>query len=146
MYEIHLIRDIDAPQALVWEVITDASSYGDWNTFITACESSFEVGTPIRMKVNFGTSERMQTEYITANEPMRLIEYGMKPIPVLLSSRRQHRLAQIDDQTCRYESWFQLKGFVSPLVWAALGKNMQRGFEQMTDGIKSRAEWLLNNR
>lgn len=142
MFEIIFTREINAPIATVWHVIVDTAAYPQWNPFITECESSFEVGSAIRMRVNFGSSGRMQTEYISANRSPELLEYRMKPIPLLLNSRRQHRLVSLDSDTTRYESCFRLKGVLAPMVRLSLGKQLERGFSQMTDGIARQAESL----
>ncbi|MGB5325373.1 MAG: SRPBCC domain-containing protein [Pseudomonadales bacterium] len=140
MFEIVFTREINAPIATVWHVIVDTAAYPHWNPFITECESTFELGSKIRMRVNFGSSERIQTEYISANRAPELLAYGMKPIPFLLASTRQHRLAALDDATTKYESYFQLRGALAPAVKLSLGKKMLRGFSQMTDGIARQAE------
>ena len=51
MFEILLTEEIQAPPEVVWEVITNTAAYPQWNTFVVACESTFQVGDPIHMKV-----------------------------------------------------------------------------------------------
>ena len=37
--KIEFLREIAAPKELVWQVITDFATYGEWNPFVTACDA-----------------------------------------------------------------------------------------------------------
>ena len=45
---------IDAPAGVVWDVLTDAKSYGDWNPFTTRLDTDFEVNSPIHLHIVMG--------------------------------------------------------------------------------------------
>jgi len=145
-FNITFVKEISATKEEVWEVITDTSSYPQWNKFVVACESTLEVGTPIVMKVRVLPSFPMkQKETVFAHHPGKLLEYGIN-IPLgLLSSSRKHVLTTIDATHTRYESIFVLKGLLAPIVKLLLGKNLQRGFSDMTNGIVERAQDIHSN-
>jgi hypothetical protein len=67
----------------------------------------------------------------------------MKPVPPgALHSLRSHTVTPLGDDRTRYESHFELGGWLHPVVVALLGKNLRRGFGGMTDGIRKQAESL----
>ncbi|MEU7138172.1 SRPBCC domain-containing protein [Nocardia sp. NPDC046473] len=135
--------DIDAPADLVWQVITDFPRYGEWNSFVSECSSSLVPGEPIDMLVRLGPRPRRQREFIRSHTPGRELSYSMKPVPLgTLHSLRSHTLTPLDGDRTRYESHFELAGWLHPVVVALLGKHLQRGFAGMTAGIKERAESL----
>jgi hypothetical protein len=69
--------------------------------------------------------------------------YRMKPFPLgALSSRRSHQLETLADGRTRYRSHMQLSGWLMPLVRTLLGANLQRGFSEMSEAVRSRAEQL----
>ncbi|MEZ5556526.1 SRPBCC domain-containing protein [Haliea sp.] len=140
MFEILLTEEIQAPSEVVWEVITNTAAYPQWNTFVVACESTFQVGDPIHMKVRvLPFMVQPQTETIWRNEPGRLLDYGIKAPLGALASTRQHRLSATPSGGTHYESLFRLEGWFSPVVGLLFGAQLRRGFGEMTRGIANRA-------
>lgn len=143
MFTIHLRKTIHAPQDTVWQVITRTADYADWNPFVLACESTFAVGAPIVMRVRLTPSMTIQQkETVRANIPGERLEYGVQLPFGLLASSRQHILTTSSPGSCDYQSLFELKGLLAPLVKWLLGAQLQRGFRDMTDGVAQRAEHL----
>lgn len=143
MLTITFTREIQAPRQVVWNVITDTASYAQWNPFVTACESSFAIGSPIVMKVRLLPSLTItQKETIQQHRPGEFLAYGINIPPSILSSTRQQILTAIDENTTRYESVFILQGLLSSLVSLMLKKHLTKGFNEMTDGLVARANSL----
>ena len=59
---------IHAPASLVWDILLDMPKYGDWNPFCVECESTLEIGAPVKMKlksyVNTDPEFFENTEYV----------------------------------------------------------------------------------
>ncbi|MEV5836184.1 SRPBCC domain-containing protein [Nocardia sp. NPDC052112] len=136
--------EIDAPAELVWQVITDLPRYGEWNPFCIECRSTLVPGEPIDMLVALsGPKPRRQREWMVSHTPGTELSYSMKPVPLgALHSLRSHHVTPLGADRTRYESHFELGGWLHPLVVATLGKNLQRGFAGMTEGIQKQAESL----
>ncbi|WP_433759722.1 SRPBCC family protein [Nocardia sp. CA-135398] len=136
--------EIDAPAELVWQVITDLRRYGEWNPFCIECRSTLVPGEPIDMLVALsGGKPRRQREWMVSHTPGTELSYSMKPVPLgALHSLRAHRVTPLGPDRTRYESHFELGGWLHPVVVAVLGKNLQRGFAGMTEGIQKQAESL----
>lgn len=140
MFQILLTEEIKAPKSIVWDVIANTKEYPIWNKFVVACESSFKVGSPIKMHVRVLPFFAMpQKETIFQYKEGELIEYGMKLPFGLLSSSRKHILSELDESTTKYESVFELQGLLSSLVGVLLGSQLRRGFGDMSSGIASRS-------
>ena len=145
MYTIILDREIKAPREVVWGVIMDGKAYSEWNPFVLDCDSTFEVGSPIKMEVELGMVKPLtQTELITQNTEGELIEYQYRMPLGSVRSIRQHILTSVDDNTTHYRSHFQLQGWLAPLVKLMQGKALNTGFTGMTDGIVKRAESMAS--
>lgn len=136
--------DIEAPAEIVWQVLTDLASYGEWNPFVVACDSSLAVGTPIHMRVRvLPALAQPQTETVFEHEPGSLFSYGLAGNALgMLKSYRSHRLEVSGERRCRYQSHFELSGWLSPVVALAVGSNLRRGFSEMSAAIAKRAEEL----
>ena len=102
---------IDVPAEVVWRVVTDVDAYPVWNTFTIGCRTTWEVGTPIVMKVRLLSRLTIrQRETIRMNEHGRLIEYGIDLRMGMLRSSRRHVLTAVGAATTRYDSEFVLEG------------------------------------
>lgn len=136
--------EIEAPAERVWRVITDFPRYAEWNPFLSACSSTLKPGEPIDLQVNlFAGGPRPQREWILTHTPGREFSYRMKPAPAgALRSRRSHTVTALGPHRCRYDSHFELAGWMQPLVSGLLGGRLKAGFAGMTAGIKSQAEKL----
>ena len=141
--KIEFIREIEAPKDVVWNVITDFSSYSEWNPFVTACAANLTVGAPIVMTVQLRDRLRKQVEFVSEVVAGERFEYRMKPVGPLLFSYRQHDVAAIGETRTLYRSTFALQGWISPVVGLALGGALRDGFQGMTESLVSRAESLV---
>ena len=139
-----LTRTIEAPAAVVWDVITDVARYGEWNPFVVACRSSLAPGDPIAMRVHlFAKFAISQTETIFEHLPGDRLCYGLRDAFLGgLTSERCHLVAPEGATRTRYESRFGMRGPLALLVAASLGRRLERGFSAMTDALVRRAESL----
>ena len=143
-FVIDATLDIDAPAELVWNVITDFSRYAEWNPFLRACATTLKPGDPIDLQVQLlGPKPRPQREWMRTHTPGREFSYNMKPAPLgALRSGRSHTVTPLGAGRSRYQSHFELAGWMQPLVRGLLGAKLEQGFAGMTDGIKKQAELL----
>ncbi len=137
-------HEIEAPAETVWQVLTDLPAYPDWNPFVVAAESSLEVGAAMDMRVRvLPFMAQSQREWVTAVEPGLGFCYGLAPSAGgALASERCHAITPEGPDRCRYESHFELSGWLSGVVKGLLGSQLRRGFTEMSAAVKTRAEAL----
>lgn len=147
-FVIDATLQIEASAELVWQVITDFQRYGEWNPFIPECRTTLQPGAPIDLQVIlFPPRRQPQREWMLTHTPGREFSYRMKPAPLgALRSRRSHTVTPLGPGRCRYESHFELAGWAQQALTALLGRNLQRGFAGMTEGLRQRAELLQRQR
>lgn len=144
---IEHVLDIDAPPAVVWEVLTDLARYREWNPFVIDCRSTLVPGEPIDLLVKLRAKPQNQREWMIENVAGNRFAYRMKPFPLgALSSRRSHELEDLRDGRTRYRSHMRLSGWLMPLVRALLGNNLERGFSEMSAAVRARSEQLASAR
>jgi len=136
------VVDIDAPPEVVWRVLTDFDQYGEWNPMAVRCASSLVPGEPIDMSVRLGPVRiKRQREWVRTHTPGQEFSYAMKPVPFgALRSRRTQTVTPINDRRTRYESQFELHGWLQPPVRLLLGRALRRGFSGAVAGLRARAE------
>jgi len=147
MIETRHAKTIHADKQTVWDVISDIKCYPMWNPFVKSCKTTFEVGSPIKMRVYVLPWFAMpQRETILAYVEGEMVDYGFKLPLNMLHSSRKHILTAVDGETTKYESIHVLGGWLSPLVKLTLGRQLRRGFGDMADGIAVRAEELADKK
>ncbi|MDP3859490.1 MAG: SRPBCC domain-containing protein [Stagnimonas sp.] len=146
MFVIEKTLEIQAPAALVWEVITDLGKYPQWNPFLVECRTSFKPGDPIDLQVKLVGKPQPQREWVLEYVEGKRFAYRMKPVPGTLSSFRSHDVEALGPERTRYRSYFHLQGWLHHVVVALLGSRLQTGFAGMTAGIQQRAEALWKQR
>lgn len=145
---------IEAPIALVWEVMLDTDAYGEWNPFVVSVRRPrhrpLQVGDPILLKVRWHTGgSARSTERVTRlegpdqhDDRKAVLEYQFRgPIGTmgLVRGRRLQELTRLDDEATSYSTFERLHG---PLSFATPIQRVQDGFERHAAALKARAEAL----
>ncbi|MBK9467779.1 MAG: SRPBCC domain-containing protein [Gammaproteobacteria bacterium] len=142
--------EIDAPAAIVWEVLTDLPDYNHWNPMCVRAESTLELGAPIRMKlVNYANPGTLipVVEYVCAVEPQRLLSWEAPwlaewPYP----ARRDQVIEALGHDRCRYYSTDAFLGETGIHVMRFAGPWVKRGFDDTALALKVRAEEVYAER
>lgn len=145
--------EIDAPLAVVWDVMTDTGRYGEWNPFVERAETAqpAAVGNPIVLHVVWANGSRTRSpERITALDgpttdsatgtTTALMSYVYEGLPSrlgLVKGVRHQRLTQRPGGPTTYETVEEFRG---PLVRLAGPGRVADGFRRHAEGLKQRAE------
>ena len=133
--------DINAPAEHVWQILTVAESYRDWNPFTPHVDTDFRPGSRVELRVILGPLKLRQQERIQSLEPPRLLAWGMTMgHRVLLVARREQRLEASGPDRCRYVTTDTMSGLLTPLVALLFGRLIRIGFNAMAAALKERAE------
>lgn len=149
MAELFIIEktiEIEAPAAVVWEVLTDLPRYGEWNPFQIKVSSTLKPGDAIDMQVALMAKPQRQIEWMLEYVEGKRFAYCMKPVPGMLSSFRSHDVEALPNNRTRYRSYFHLKGWLKVMVLALFKKNLERGFAGATAGVQKQSEKLWSAR
>ncbi|WP_285031681.1 SRPBCC domain-containing protein [Mycolicibacterium sp. lyk4-40-TYG-92] len=136
--------EIDAPAAIVWEVLTDLENYPQWNPFCISAVSTLEMGAAVEMVLADytgvgGTSTN--TEYVCAVVPERLISWEMRATPESpYGARRDQVIEPIAEDRCRYYSTDAFLGDYARDVMADCGAWVKRAFDDTAVALKKRSE------
>jgi uncharacterized protein YndB with AHSA1/START domain len=146
-FVIERTLDIAAPPQVVWEVLTDFPKYGEWNPFVVQCESTLKPGEAMDMRVKLLGPPQRQVEWMNEHVPGQRFAYNMKPFPLgALRSLRSHDVTAAGPNRTRYRSYFQLDGWMMPLVRGLFGSAIERGMTGMWEGVQRRSEQLWAQR
>ncbi len=133
----HVSRRIDAPAERVWGLLTDASSYRDWNRAVVSIEGTIALGNTISL-VSIVNPKRVFTLKVTdVARPNRLVWSDNMPLG-LFNGERTYRLDERDGAT-EFSMSEQFSGLLSGLITRAI-PDMTDSFNLFADGLKSAAE------
>jgi hypothetical protein len=149
---------IDAPLALVWDVMLDTERYGEWNPFVERadCRTPPAVGDPIVLHVRWanGRSTRSPERISAIDRPATdsdgtttaTLSYVYEGLPAklgLVRGTRHQRLRQENGGPTSYDT---VEEFTGPLVRFAGPGRVAEGFRRHADGLKQRTEDLARSR
>ena len=134
--------EIEAPESLIWDVLSDLESYGDWNPFLTSASGSIEEGARIEL---FIKPPRARGTYI--NPRVVLVEEGRgfswrnnMLFPGLFDTEHYFIIDPIDDTRCRFVQGEEVSGLLSIPILLLIGGATRRGMERMNDALKALCE------
>jgi hypothetical protein len=140
--ELRAEVEIDATLERVWHVLTDFSSYPDWNPFIRRACGPVQAGG--RLEVNIqpsGASGMTFRPTVLKVEPHRELRWlGRLLIPGLFEGEHVFTLEALGDHRVRFVQREVFRGILVPLLSRSLDRDTQRGFDEMNTALKARAE------
>lgn len=142
MQQIERFEEIDAPPALVWEVLLEFDAYPEWNPFVTAIEGEPVEGEELRVRIEPPASRGMtfEPEVVAAEANQRLAWLGRLGAPFVFDGYHEFRLEPIGDRGERTRL-LQRETFRGALVPLLLDEGaIAAGFEAMNEALKERVE------
>lgn len=139
MVEFLTRSTIHAAPEVVWEVLTDAAGYAQWNPEIVAVEGRMALGERIfaRVKVGSGAIRPVPMRVTAFEAPARMEWTGGLPLG-LFTGRRIFTIAPSDGAT-DFRMLVQMSGPLASLMVKAVG-DRQVEIDAFSAALKTRAE------
>jgi hypothetical protein len=140
--EIATEIEIDAPPASVWAVLTDFSSYPEWNTFLRWVEGRIAEGEGIRFCFELPRGFRFKvTATILKVTPERALRWaGVLFTARLFRAEHYFELTSSPGGRTRFSHGEIFTGLLLPLAWIILRTSGPRVYEDMNHELKRRVE------
>lgn len=142
MKTISATIQIDAPPEAVWAVLTDLSSYPEWNPLFREASGQVAVGNRVRLRSVHPANGRMMTvkPKITVADPGAELRW-VASLPGIISGEHHFTLTPVDGGT-QLEQGETYRG----LLAAFSGKTFARAeesFQALNEALKKRVEGRL---
>jgi uncharacterized protein YndB with AHSA1/START domain len=139
MYEFITKSTIRAAPERVWEILTDAAGYKEWNPEIVGIEGRMALGQRIRARVKIGSGAiRTVPLRVTAFEAPSRMEWTGGLTLGLFTGRRILTLSPTDGAV-EFCMLVQMSGLLAPLMVKSVG-NRQAEIDSFSAALKARAE------
>jgi hypothetical protein len=142
MKELHSEIEIQASGKQVWQLLTNFASFPQWNPFIRQAKGEARVGARLEVHIQpSGASGMTFKPVVLKVEPNRELRWlGHLLIPGLFDGEHTFSIETLEANRVRFTQREVFTGLLVPLFARSLNTDTRRGFEEMNQAIKSRAE------
>jgi uncharacterized protein YndB with AHSA1/START domain len=139
MKEYSTTCSIDAPPEKVWAVLTDASSYAEWNPEIIAIEGRMALDERIvaRVRLGDGAVRRVPMRVTRFEPPSRMEWVGGIPLGFFVGRRTFTVTPYAGGSEFRLH--LQMSGLLSPMILKSVG-DRQPEVDSFAAALKRRVE------
>ncbi len=142
MKELESEIEIQASAERVWQLLTDFASFSQWNPFIRRASGNVQVRE--RLKVNIRPSGARGMTFrptVLKAEPNRELRWlGRLLIPGLFDGEHIFTIEPLGTNRVRFVQREIFTGLLVTLFTRGLDADTRRGFEEMNQALKVRAE------
>jgi len=134
--------DIAAPAERVWSILVNFSDYPQWNPFIRTIRGVPEVGARLVAHLQpSGTKGMTFRPIVLSAIPARELRWlGHLWVPGLFDGEHQFSIQPISDAKVKFRQNELFSGILVPLFKGTLERDTKRGFKEMNQALKDRAE------
>lgn len=142
--------EIDAPAQVVWDVIVDLPRYGEWNPFCVACESTLEMGAPVKMTMAMPwdpANRPVMVEYVCEWDPPHRIAWKMDWSEAWpYAGRRDQVIEDLGPERSAYHTTDAFLGESAIHIMRFGHAWITHGFNETAKALKARAEAIWTER
>jgi len=142
MKELRSEIEIQASAERVWQLLTDFTSFPQWNPFIRRASGTVQPGERLEVKIKpSGASGMTFRPTVLIAEPNRELRWlGRLLIPGLFDGEHIFTIEPLGANRVRFVQREIFTGLLVPLFARRLDTDTRRGFEEMNQALKVRAE------
>lgn len=133
----HVKRYIDAAPQRVWEILTNAAAYPQWNPTVVSITGDMTVASTVQLVSTLAPKRTFKLKVTDASPPKRMVWSDRKPLG-LFTGTRTFQLAPRDGGT-DFSMAEAFRGPLAGLISKAI-PDMTDSFQQFADGLKAAAE------
>ena len=142
MKELRTEVEIQASDKRVWQLLTNFASFPQWNPFIRQAKGEAKVGARLEVHLQpSGASGMTFKPVVLKVEPNRELRWlGRLLMPGLFDGEHIFTIETLQADRIRFTQREAFTGLLVPLFARSLNADTRRGFEEMNQALKSRAE------
>ena len=140
--ELRTEIEISAAPERVWQVLMDFESFPEWNPFMRRASGEVKEGARLEIHMQPSGSRGMTFRpTVLKAEPNRELRWlGRLGIPGVFDGEHSFTIEPLDGNRLRFVQSERFTGVLVPLMMLMVEKDTQRGFEEMNQALKERAE------
>jgi hypothetical protein len=132
---------IQAPAEAIWDVIYDIERWHEWNPLYPKAAGQIRLGQTLDLTLALpGQPERQIQPVVMEWVPNEQLHWKLTLMRGLLKSVRYIELDALSETGCIVSNGELFQGFLAKSVLRQVGRSVHRGFGEMNEALKARAE------
>jgi hypothetical protein len=138
---------IKAPAEVVWEVISDLESWEKWNPIYPKASGDIHIGSvlDVTLALPGRTPEQIKPTVIEW-VPNDQLHWRLTMLGGLVRTIRYFEIEALAEASCIVSNGEIIGGLMGPRLGKRMSRTIYRGFVEMNDALKARAEALWETR
>lgn len=138
MTSYSVTRTVNAKPEVIWELLTDASKYPDWNPAVLGIEGDISDGSRIKLKSIVNPNRVFKLNVSKVTPPDSMVWWDGMPLG-LFKGERTFKLSPRSDGTTEFSMKEVYSGLMAPLITKSI-PDMTESFDIFGDAVKAEAE------
>jgi uncharacterized protein YndB with AHSA1/START domain len=131
-------REIHAKPEVIWDLLTDAPAYPNWNPAVLGIEGRIAPGERIELTSVVNSKRTFKLEVTEFNPPHTMVWADGMPLGLFKGVRTYRLTPQVDGPTT-FSMEEMFSGLLEPMISKSI-PDMTESFELFADGLKRVAE------
>ncbi len=131
-------RSIEAEPEVVWDLLTDSSTYKNWNAAVLDIQGDIREGQTIRLKSIVNPKREFKLNVSNVEPPNRMVWWDGMPLG-LFKGVRTFTVSAMEGGKSEFNMEEVYSGLMAPLITKSI-PDMTESFEKFADGLKEAAE------
>lgn len=138
---------IQAPAAVVWEVLSDLESWAVWNPLYPKAAGVIRIGSVLDLTLTLpGQPPQDIKPTVMEWVPNEQLHWRLTMLGGLVKTIRYFEIETLAEASCIVSNGEIIGGLMGPRLGRRLGRGIYRAFVEMNDALKTRAETLWAQR
>lgn len=132
---------VQAPAEVIWDVIYDLARWSEWNPTYPAAAGDIRIGSTLSVTLALpGQAPRQLAPVVLEWVPNEQLHWRLSMMGGLVKTIRYIEIEQLAEASCIVANGEIFSGMMGPSVGKQLGRAINRGFREMNEALKARAE------
>jgi hypothetical protein len=138
---------IQAPAEVIWEVIADLKSWSQWNPLYPKASGEIRIGSVLDVTLAL-PGQKPQEIKPTVLEwvPNDQLHWRLALMGGMVKTLRFIEIESLAESSCIVSNGEFIGGLMGSSVGKRMGRSIYRGFREMNEALKARAELLWQRR
>jgi len=138
---------IQAPPDVIWEAISDLAAWADWNPLYPKAAGDVRIGGTLALTLALpGHKPRQIAPVVLDWTPNELLHWRLTMIGGLVKTVRFLEIETLAEASCIVSNGEIFGGLIGSRAVKPMGNAIYRGFREMNEALKARAELLWQRR
>lgn len=132
---------VQAPARVIWDVIADLAAWAEWNPLYPRAAGDIRIGSTLSLTLAVpGQKPQEIAPVVLEWVPGEQLHWRLSLMGGLIKTTRFIEIETLAEESCIVSNGELFAGLVGPQAAKRLGRSIYRGFREMDEALKARAE------